>query len=272
VYLVDWGDPQADHSRLGLKDYTTVMLPAALKKIRKYSGERELSLLGYCMGGLFALIYAGWSHDRHVRNIVTIASPIDAHQIGVAGRLLSMMQRPLRLAARILPVDLRGIDPRYLRVPGWVSATAFKLTNPLGTIQSYLDLLMNLWDREFVTEYETTSAWFNDMADYPGGIVQDFILRVGVGNQLARGSLKLGTGKRAEKALLDRIDCSLLAIAGDSDKIVTQAAARKVLDIVASQDKQFLVAPGGHAGVFGGSRAPQGAWRPAADFLSTRSD
>lgn len=272
VYLVDWGDPDEDHSHLGLKDYTTAMLPEALAAVRADSGEAQLTLFGYCMGGLFCLVYAGWSHDAQIRNIVTVASPIDAHQIGIAGKLASMMNKPLRLAARYVPFSLHDVDPKYLQVPGWLSSAVFKLTNPLGTVQSYVDLLMNLWDREFVTEYQTTATWFNKMHDYPGGIVQDFVVRVGLANELAKGEVRLGKGKSAPRALLDRIDCALLAIAGRTDRIVTIDAAKKVLDIVASQDSDFIVAPGGHAGVFAGSQAPATTWAFAADWLSSRSD
>jgi polyhydroxyalkanoate synthase subunit PhaC len=106
------------------------------------------------------------------------------------------------------------------------------------------------------------------MHDYPGGIVQDFVLKVGIGNQLARGKLNLN---RDQRVRLDRIDSALLAIAGSGDRIVSIDAARKVLDIVASQDKHFEIAPGGHAGVFGGSRAPATTWTLAADWLLPRS-
>lgn len=268
VYLVDFGSPERDHSHLGLADYTTRMLPEALAAVRKHSRVKDLSLLGYCMGGLFCLIYAGWSHDRQLRNLVTIASPIDAHQVGVAGQLLSAMRGPIRLVRRYTGFRIHKLDPARLNVPGWVSSMVFKLTNPIGTITSYVDLLMNLWDRDYVVQHQTMAAWFNDMHAYPGGIVQDFVVRVGMDNALSKGRVPLG---KDQEALLDRIDASLLAIAGSSDKIVTVEAARKVMDIVASSDKHFELAPGGHAGVFAGSKAPGTTWTLAADFLSTRS-
>lgn len=268
VYLVDFGSPDVDHSHLGLADYTTRMLPDALRAIRADSGEPQLSLLGYCMGGLFCLIYAGWSHDPQVRNIVTIASPIDAHQIGIAGRLMEAMNGPARLVRKLTPFRIHNIDPEKLSIPGWVSSLAFKLTNPLGTLQSYLDLLMNLWDRDYVIAHQTMSTWFNKMHAYPGGIVQDFVVQVGIDNELAAGRIRMGRGRHA---LLDRIDCSMLAIAGKTDKIVTVEAARKVLDIVASKDKDFMLAPGGHAGVFAGRQAPATTWTYAVDWLATRS-
>ena len=268
VYLVDFGSPDKDHSHLGLADYTTRMLPAAIASVRKNARVKDISLLGYCMGGLFCLVHAGWAHDAKIKNIVTIASPIDMHQIGVAGQLLGAMRTPIRLVRRYTGLRIHKLDPKRLNVPGWVSSLAFKLTDPMGTITNYLDLLMNLWDRDYVTQHDTMASWFNDMHAYPGGIVQDFVVRVGLDNALSKGRVPLGKG---QEALLDRIDASLLAIAGASDRIVTLEAARKVMDIVASHDKQFKIAPGGHAGVFAGSKAPATTWRLAADWLKPRS-
>lgn len=268
VYLADFGSPDDDHSHLGLADYTTRLLPAAIKAVRADSGEKDISLLGYCMGGLFCLIYAGWSHDPHLRNIVTIASPIDADQAGIAGKLWSVMRTPARLVGRFTGFRLHNLDPGLLNVPGWVSSLVFKLTNPMGSVTGYIDLLLNLWDRDYVTEYQTMSTWFNRMHDYPGGIVQDFVVRVGLDNALARGRIGLGKGQHSS---LEKIDCSLLAIAGMTDKIVTEEAARKVMDIVGSADKEFALAPGGHAGVFAGSRAPQTSWKIAVQWLAPRS-
>lgn len=268
VYLVDWGDPQDSHRHYGVRHYTTELLPGVIAALRKHAGTPALSLMGYCMGGLFALIHAGWARDADIRNIVTIASPIDYHQMGRAGELLRGLNGPVRLVRRFTPFRVHAINPRWMRVPGPVSSLVFKMTNPLGTLQSYIDLLVNLGDREFVTEHETTARWFNRMHDYPGGIVQDFFLRIGVDNQLARGAVYLGRGQTSE---LSAIDCPLLAIAGEQDQIVPLSAAQKILDVVASSDKQFAAAPGGHAGVFGGSRAPHNTWRIAADWLLPRS-
>lgn len=268
VYLADFGSPDVDHSHLGLADYATRMLPDALKAVREDSGEAEVSLLGYCMGGLFCLIYAGWSLDPKLRNIVTIASPIDAYQVGIAGRLIEAMNGPARLVRKLTPFRIHNIDPDKLLIPGWVSSLAFKLTNPLGTVQSYFDLLTRLWDRDYVIQHQTMAAWFNRMHAYPGGIVQDFVVRLGIDNELAAGQVKLGRGRKAQ---LDQIQCPMLAIAGSADKIVTEESARKVLDIVASRDKTFMLAPGGHAGVFAGSKAPATTWAYAAGWLATRS-
>ncbi|MEQ9736950.1 MAG: hypothetical protein RLN67_06955, partial [Algiphilus sp.] len=63
-----------------------------------------------------------------------------------------------------------------------------------------------------------------------------------------------------------------LAIAGRSDTLVGEGSARRVMDVVNSNDKRFQMADGGHAGVFAGGKAPRSTWRIVAEWLESRSD
>lgn len=268
VYLVDFGRPDREHSHLGVREYTMDMLPTALAHVREHSGEDDVTLFGYCMGGLFALIYAGIHDDTHIRNIVTIGSPINMHDNMLAARLLVLLNAPTQLIRRYTGFRIHNVNPRYLQVPGWMNALTFKATAPLGTLTTYWDLLINLADRDFVEVHTTTSRWFDHMLDYPGGIVQDFLVKVGLDNALATGHLDLGD----DEAEFHRIDSALLAIAGETDNLVGERSARAVMDVVSCDDKTFAMAPGGHAGVFAGGKAPANAWRMAVDWLAQRSD
>lgn len=267
VYLIDWGEPEKDHSHLGIEDYVNRMLPTALEQIRQRSGCPDVSLMGWCMGGLFALIYAGLSGDPKIRNLVTVASPVDSREGGIAGGLMGMLNGPARLVRKYTNFRVHDIDPQYLLVPGWFNALAFKLTNPVGSLMSYWDLLTRLWDREFVEAHTTTSQFLNNMLNYPGGIVQDVFVKLGVDNDLSRGEIRIGD----QQSSFDRIECSLLVFAGQDDAIVRPAAAHRVMDLVRSADKEFVVAPGGHMGVFAGSGAPAHVWEVAAQWLAPRS-
>ena len=268
VYMVDWGEPAKRYARLGVKDYAEDMLGEAVETVREHSGVQPVSLLGWCMGGLFALIYAGLSHDKDIKNIITIASPIDSRQGGAAGQVMALLEPTAALVRRYTGFRVHKIDPKYLQVPGWMNSLAFKLTNPVGSLSTYWDLLMNLADREFVVSHTTTSDFLDNMHHYPGGIIQDFMIKLGVDNDFSRGRIEIGD-KTAE---LDRIEASLLVFAGEKDAIVTPAAAEKSLDLVASKDKHFEVAPGGHAGVVMSAKAQKQVWGLAADWLATRSN
>ena len=268
VYLVDWGAPRRADAALGVRDYALRLLPDALTAVRAHSGEPEVSILAYCMGGLFSLIHAGAATDSALRNLVVVASPVDMHDATLAATALKWLTRPARLLRRHSDFRLHDVDPRLLQVPGWLNSLAFRATSPIGSLTTYLRLARRLGDRDYVAAHTTTGRWLSDMLDYPGAIVQDFLVTLWIDNALAGGRVTFGD----TESDLGRIDCPLLAIAGDDDRLIGANSVARVLDLVTSADRRFVRAPGGHAGVFAGREAPAHSWRIAADWLAARSD
>tara|TARA_R110001592_G_scaffold175466_2_gene414641 strand:+ start:3764 stop:4894 length:1131 start_codon:yes stop_codon:yes gene_type:complete len=267
VYLIDWGDVTADHTSLSLETYVMDWMPKALESVRQCAKEEELSIFSYCMGGLISLMYLATSNDEHVKNLITVASPVDMHQSGVAGKVLSAIYQPAQTISSILNFSLLDLPVRYFHVPGWTSSLVFKMTNPMGMVINSFEKFLNLWDRDYLEESLTMSQWFDDMVDYPGETIREMSVNMMLNNKMASGRMKVGNAK----AEFSRIQSSILAFAGDADKLVSVLAARKVLEIVSSQDKEFCVVPGGHAGVFAGSKAPENTWSISADWLESRS-
>jgi polyhydroxyalkanoate synthase len=267
VYLIDWGEPGREQAHYGLGDYVDDLMPEALRRIREHAQVEDLSLFGWCLGGLFCLMYAGLSHDAHLRNIVTVASPIDTREGSIIGQLTAALMKPAELVRKLTSFRLHDLAPEKMTVPGWMNSLAFKLTNPVGSITTYWDLVLRLWDREFVESHTTTSSFLNNMLAYPGRLIQDMFVKFAIDNDLSRGTIEVG-GKTAK---FDRIESSVLVFAGETDNLVTPDAAKKSLDLVASSDTQYLVAPGGHMGVLSGAKAQKAVWEVAADWLDTRS-
>ena len=267
VYLIDWGDVTADHTNLSLETYVMDWMPKALDAVRSCSNEKKLSIFSYCMGGLISLMYLATSDDKDVKNLITVASPVDMHQSGVAGKVLSAIYQPAQTISSLLNFSLMDLPARYFHVPGWTSSLVFKMTNPMGFVISSFEKFLNLWDRDYLEESLTMSQWFDDMVDYPGETIREMSVNMMLNNKMASGKMKIGS----TKAEFSRVQCSILAFAGEDDKLVSVLAARKVLDIVSSEDKEFCVVPGGHAGVFAGSKAPENTWSISADWLASRS-
>lgn len=268
VYLIDWGDVKSADRDISLQTYVLKWMPAAFRQIRKDSGVAELSLFAYCMGGLLSLMYTAVFQDRNIRNIITVASPVDMHQGGIAGSVFSAVRGPARMVSSVLNVSLLDVPARYFHVPGWIASLAFKLTDPVGNVVSRVDLLLHMWDREYVKERYTISRWFNEMTDFPGETIKEMAVHMAINNRMAKGKLRIGD----EEASFENICSSLLAFAGADDTIVSIQAARRVLDIVSSEDASFRIVPGGHAGIFAGSTAPENAWAISAEWLAKRSD
>jgi polyhydroxyalkanoate synthase len=267
VYLIDWGRPKREHAHLGLADYADRFFSTALAKIRKHAGCEDVSLMGWCMGGLLSLMHKGLEQDPHIRNLITVASPIDMHGAGLLGGVGKAVNGPAQLLRRYTDLRLEMLDPARMASSPWLTTLSFKMTDPVGSVTTYWDLVTNLADRDFLESYSTTSDYLNHMLMYPGGVIRDMTVQVAVDNKLAAGKIQLGS----RMAELDRIRCPLLAFAGETDRLVAPDVARKLIDVVASEDKEFRVAPGGHMGVIIGSRAQKLVWKESADWLAVRS-
>ena len=267
VYMIDWGKPEKRHANLGLQDYAQHMFADALREVRQHSGSQDVSLMGWCMGGLLSLLYNGFTHDPHVRNIVTIASPIDMRGGGMVAQASTIFSVPAKVVRKLSNFRLHNISPKFLHSPGWMTTLSFKLTDPIGSITTYWDLVTKLWDREFVTGHSTTSDYLNNMLDYPGGVIQDMMVKMAVDNQMAKGRVEI----RGAVSDLSQIKANLLVFAGKTDVLVAPGIARGIINIVASEDKQFHIAPGGHMGVILGSKAVKSVWEPVVNWLVPRS-
>ncbi len=268
VYLVDFGKPGREHARVSLEHYILVWMKDALAAVRKDSGKKALSLWGYCMGGLFCLVYAAALHDRNVKNILTVASPVDTHQMGAAGKVFSLVGLPARKLEKALGVGIADLDPRLLHLPGILGTIGFNLTNPVGVVKSQVDLLVHLWDRKYLAGHDTLSQWINNLLDYPGSTMQDILDQMFLKNSLGRkGVMNVGE----KQASLSDIRCPIMAFAGKNDKIVPERSARMILTRVGSVEKDFALVPGGHIGVIIGNAAPAHLWTQSADWLAKRS-
>ncbi|HEX4880560.1 MAG TPA: alpha/beta fold hydrolase [Limnobacter sp.] len=268
VYLIDWGKPERKHAKLGLYDYSHDMMGQAMSTVRKHSGSNDVSLFGWCMGGLLCLLYAGYGEDKHIRNLVTVASPIDLRNgkniMAVASTTLNVTARFIRKYSEF---RLDRINPLLFTPPGWMVSLGFKLTAPVASITTYWDLLTRLHDREFVEQHTTTADYLNNMMLYPGGVVRDFMVRFAVDNKLAQGKVKIGNKYTA----LGNITANMLVFAGETDHLVPASMAKQSIKLSASKDAQFLLAPGGHMGVILGSKAREHVWQLSADWLRSRS-
>lgn len=268
VYLIDWGRPTRRYSHYNLETYVAHLMPIFLHQVREHSGEQELSLHGWSMGGHFSLCYAAMADDENIRNLVILGSHVDSHASGAIGQLYGQLNRAASVARRLTKFRVEHLHPQLFHSKGWMNALTFKLTNPIGSVAGYWELLMKLGDRKFIVDHATNSSFLDNMVDYPGGIVQDMFVRVWLRNELSHGHFRLGSRTIEFK----NIKCPLLVIAGESDTLATPDAVRHILNICGSADQRFDLVPGGHMGIVSGSKAPATAWKKTADWLAQRSN
>lgn len=256
VYLVDFGEPDEADAFVSLDHYVLDWMPAAVHAVKRDAGSREVSLLGYCMGGIFALTHAAANQDRSVRNIVCIGAPIDMSQMGLFAWVSKLAGNQVESLAR-----------RIGNVPGGLSSTVFRMLTPMKNVTRYADLFMNMWSHEYVNGFDAMNQWVGQFIDYPQAAFVQFNKEIMQRNKLVKGQLAF----RGKIADLHSIQSALLIFAGTGDQVAPAPAVKALLEKVDSRDKTFHLVPGGHMGVFAGASAPERVWDPTADWLAKRS-
>jgi polyhydroxyalkanoate synthase subunit PhaC len=267
VYLIDWGVPTVADAHLRLEDYVLDYLPHAVDAVRRESQVGELSVLGYCLGGVLVLLYAATHPDGPVRNIISLATPVNFDAMDLPG-----IRGPAAAADRRIEgaVD-RWID-RWGNIPAEfmdASFRLFRMLHPTSEFSAlrYARLWENLEDEQYVASFRALDRWAHDHVPFPGEAFRQIMKDLVQGNKLIRGGMEL-SGRRAD---LRGIRQAFLAIAADSDVIVPLAATDMQLDLIRSADKRFLTVPGGHVGLVAGSGSRTTLWPEIARWLAARS-
>ena len=266
LYMVDWGRPGRHHNHLSLSSYFADYLPKLLVQVRQHSGEQKLSLHGWSFGGLFSLCYAALGNDPDINNLVLIGAPTDYHRNGALGGQYRALSRRAKWIRKRTGLRIHDVPADLLRSPGWVNSLAFKLTNPIGSLQGYWSLMKNLHDRDFVASHATNGAFLDDMVAYPGGVIQDIIRYLWTDNVVAHGQLPMeGTDGH-----LNQVTANVLNITGANDPIVTPECSQAMKPLIRSKDKTFVTIDGGHMGILGSAAAQKQSWGRIADWLIER--
>ena len=77
VYVIDWEPPEPEERSLSLADYTQDFIPTCVDIVLEESGQPDLSIVGYCMGGVLSLIYAASHPDGPLKNLACLTTPVD---------------------------------------------------------------------------------------------------------------------------------------------------------------------------------------------------
>jgi polyhydroxyalkanoate synthase len=100
VFLTDWLPPNAADTWRGFDAYVNGDLHAALRAARVFTQRDQVTILGYCFGGLLSLAYTAL-HPEGVRNLITATTPFDlgASELPVYNLVERMSDEAIELIA-----------------------------------------------------------------------------------------------------------------------------------------------------------------------------
>jgi polyhydroxyalkanoate synthase len=256
VYVMDWNAPTAAERGLRIEDYVQGFIPDCIARVQQHSGEDDLTLVGYCFGGVLSLLYSALHDGSGLRNLVCFTTPLDFSQMTLFHTMAD---------ARRFDVD--KLCDKLDVVPSELIIAGFDALRPAGRIAGQVRLWDNLWNDDYVKGYRMMERWGAETLPLASEYFRQIVKQLMQGNALHQGTLQIG-GSTVD---LKRIKLPLLHVIAQHDHIVPPACAQPLMRSVRSRDKQELMLPGGHVSLVAGANAVKRMW-PALDrWLEGRS-
>ncbi|MBV9334392.1 MAG: alpha/beta fold hydrolase, partial [Solirubrobacterales bacterium] len=184
IFLLDWVPPDPADAENTLETYVEDYIPEAMVAMLQEAGADQLTLIGYCFGGILTLLLAAGAPDLPIRNLMVMATPCDYRKMG----FMSNMFREHRLE----PDDV--INDTGL-VPARALDEGFQTLKPTDRLVQRINLFENLWNEEFIEGFLAISHWARDQVPFPGAAFRQTVDVLIRDNALCRGVIPLGRGE-----------------------------------------------------------------------------
>ncbi|WP_066363022.1 alpha/beta fold hydrolase [Neobacillus drentensis] len=253
VYFLDWGSPGYEDNDITLDDYILDYLEKGVKRALRHSGAKEISMIGYCLGGTIAAIFASLT-KLPIKNLVLATVPIDFSVGIVPDKWLKGLQNGI--------INFDRLSEVYGVIPSEIMYGMFRGLSPVY-VSPMINLISRAHDPEYVKKWRQMDKWTKDSASFSGAAFKQLFNDLYKDNKLLKGELKIG-GRKVD---LKSITCSFFVFSTSRDTLILEKQSLPVIDMVSSKDKTYQVFEGGHV-----SLALTGRFAIFADnWLSLRS-
>jgi polyhydroxyalkanoate synthase subunit PhaC len=257
VLLVDWGVADEVEAENTLETYVDDYLPEAVDAACEVTGSEEVTLLGYCFGGVLSLLSVARHREMPVRNLIVMATPVDYTHMTAS----TAMVRDGRLEADDLIDETGNVPPEAIE-------NGFRLLKPTAELTQYANLWQNLWNDEFVEGYQAMGQWSRDHVPFPGATFRQTVEQLVRRNGLMEGTVRLG----GEDVDLKAITCPFLNVVAEKDHIVPIGAAEAIPGLVGSEEAEELRLRAGHVGLVAGRAAAKVTLPSIVGWIHSHSD
>lgn len=235
VYMIDFGKPGLEDRDMTLDGFITEYIQNGVNKAIKHSGANEITILGYCLGGTLAAMYASVAQEP-IKNLVLFVTPVDFSNPAYFDKWVKALREDEIDSTRY--IDEIGIIPASL-----VEAGIRLVTSPVY-FTPYLSLFLNKDDKAYVEKWHRFNTWTKGHIPLTSGVAKQIIEDFTRHNKLIKNESKIN-GKQAK---LSNIKASLLVVGTEGDRLVPLDHILPIMNEVASADKTAHILKGGHTG------------------------
>ncbi len=259
-WVVDFGAPE--HEAGGLERTLTdhvLAVSDAIDHVRASSGK-DIHLAGYSQGGMFCYQTAAFRRSKGICSLVTFGSPVDTRH----GMPLGLPEQLAGEAADLLADLFRG-----MALPAWASRTGFRLLDPVKSLRSRIEFILQLHDREALLPRERQRRFLEGegWVAWPGPAMADFLRQFVAHNRMLEGGFVI----EGRLVTLADIACPILSVVGTVDQIAPAAGVRAVRHAAPRAEVYELALSAGHFGLVVGSTAASQSWPVVAQWVRWRA-
>jgi polyhydroxyalkanoate synthase len=258
VYLIDWNEPSRMDQYLTLDDYVNRYIHNCVEEVAERSGQEQINILGYCMGGTMTAMYAAL-HPEKVNALALMAAGLYFDETG--GVLEEWGSDEY--------YDPEDVTDAFGNVPAGMLDVGFALMDPVDNfVSKYVRLYDNLENEAFVENFARMERWLDEGIDLAGAAYEQFLGDIYQDNKLYKNELSLD-GKHVD---VSKIDMPILQLMGEYDHLIPAAASKPFNDVVGSDDIETIEYPTGHIGLSVSGSSHEDVWPRAAEWFHEQSD
>ncbi|WP_425403068.1 alpha/beta fold hydrolase [Hwanghaeella sp.] len=248
-YLVDWGEPGTEETDFGLTDYVNRLSEMLAAVEEEHGPDVQVSMVGYCMGGLLALPLAIQRQDR-IGKLILMAMPWDFHSSKAPGPNASQM-----LVNACEPVlSLFG------RLPVDCVQAMFAAIDPLNAFRKFQYFARLDPASGKARQFVALEDWLNDGVSLTAAVARETLGGWYAENRTSALNWQVG-GQTVNPA---DYHGETLVVIPKSDRIVPPESALAVTELL--EDVRLLRPALGHIGMMSGRRAVE-LWDRVVRFL-----
>lgn len=235
VFMISWKNPAREDRDLGMEDYRTLGVEAALDAALAVTGAEKAHMAGYCLGGtLLSIAVAGMMHNggHRIQSLSLFAAQTDFSE---AGELTLFIDESEVSFLEDMMWEQGFLDTRQM-------AGAFQLLRSNDLIWSKAVREYLLGDRK---ELFDLMAWNADGTRMPYKMHSEYLTRLFLHNDFADGRYRVND----VSVSVEDIQVPIFAVGTEQDHVAPWESVFKITHLADSEVTFALTAGGHNAGI-----------------------